>query len=1005
MTREVRLLLASASARVTEHSRTEALQLLAGGIDWTRFARTSLEHGLAGLAGQALDRIAAEKLPDEIRDAFRANVDQTRGRNRALFDELAEIVDALSESGVTAIPFDAPFLTLQAYGDLGLRTVPELSVLVREPDIARAAMVLRAFGYESRLKLSEAQRAFMRGLRGRESLFKQTRGIGLEAFTRLAVVAAPIDHEGLRQRAQEGRLNGRTMRLLTSEDALLALSVRGGDELWRRMGRACDAAHFMTAHPGLDWVAILERARSQGCLRMVLLAAALACRYFGAAMPDKMAEALRGDRAIERMADRIASDWLAEKAGGPPSEDAASFDGLWLQDSLARRARYAVQALLWPKPYHVARVALPKRLTGFAAYVPIKIVADVGLRPLARAGRHARGWAKSARDRLASHDLAIVPLSEARQRRKRHREMRAKAATLLAADPGNADAWYNLGRALLGLGRDKEAIAAFDKALEISPDNPGLWAARSAAIRTGRQKTAAIDIGEDTSFDTNDANAWARRAGYLLASQRFAEASEASDRALAINPNHLASIRTGIRSRIAACDWHQREADELRIAEGVRANLPIITSFNHRTIRDSEPESLLVARLAARGLPRVEALWRGETYRHDRIRIAYLSAEFHEHPMMFVLAGVFEHHDKQRFETIGISLAAAVEGAMRCRVERAFDRFIDAASMSDAEIAAMLRRLEVDIAVDLNGFAGSPRPGILAHRPAPVQVNYLAYSGTMGVSFLDYIIADRILIPEESRIHYTEKVVYLPHSYMPTDRTRLIADRSPSRTEAELPETGFVFACHNALHKIAPHVFDVWMRLLLAVEGSVLWLKSPEPAATSNLRREAKARGVAPERLIFAPRLPQMEDHLARLRLADLFLDTLPYNAHATACDALWAGLPVLTCAGNTFAGRVGASLLAALELPELITTTLAEYEEVALDLARHPARLAATKAKLAANRLTTPLFNTACYTRDLENAYATMWRRAERGEPAESFAVSPLTEEPFRRGLPSEMA
>jgi predicted O-linked N-acetylglucosamine transferase (SPINDLY family) len=245
-----------------------------------------------------------------------------------------------------------------------------------------------------------------------------------------------------------------------------------------------------------------------------------------------------------------------------------------------------------------------------------------------------------------------------------------------------------------------------------------------------------------------------------------------------------------------------------------------------------------------------------------------------------------------------------------------------------------------------------------------------------------------MVIPEQNRIYYAEQVVYLPHSFMPTDGTRAIAKNTPTRTEAGLPETGFVFACHNTLHKIGPDMFDIWMRVLRAVEGSVLWLASPEPSATGNLLREAKVRGVAPERLIFAPRLQQIEDHLARLSLATLFLDTLPYNAHATTCDALWAGLPVLTCMGNTFAGRVAASLLEAIGLKELITSSLAEYEELALALAGNPERLAAIKEKLLRNRQTEPLFDTARYTRDLESAYTVIWERTQRGEPPESFSV-----------------
>jgi protein O-GlcNAc transferase len=353
-----------------------------------------------------------------------------------------------------------------------------------------------------------------------------------------------------------------------------------------------------------------------------------------------------------------------------------------------------------------------------------------------------------------------------------------------------------------------------------------------------------------------------------------------------------------------------------------------------------------------------------------------------------LIVGCFEHHDKARFETTAISLHPGDGSDLRKRIEGAVDRFVAAHSMSDAAAAEMLRKLEIDIAIDLNGFTGEFRPGILARRPAAVQVSYLGYPGTMDVPFMDYIIADRIVIPEEHQIHYSEKVAYLPHSYMPNDRKRRIADMTPNRAQAELPETGFVFACFNNPYKIGPETFDVWMRLLHAVEGSVLWLPSIYAAAIGNLRREAKARDVAPSRLIFAPRVAREEEHLARLRAADLFLDTLPYNAHATASDALWAGVPVVTLIGNTFPGRVAASLLYALGLPELVTSSIADYEEMARTLALDPNRLAAIRAKLARNRDTEPLFDTARVTRALESAYITMRERQEAGLSPASFAV-----------------
>jgi predicted O-linked N-acetylglucosamine transferase (SPINDLY family) len=304
-------------------------------------------------------------------------------------------------------------------------------------------------------------------------------------------------------------------------------------------------------------------------------------------------------------------------------------------------------------------------------------------------------------------------------------------------------------------------------------------------------------------------------------------------------------------------------------------------------------------------------------------------------------------------------------------------------------IAKMLRELEIDIAVDLNGLTGNDRDSILGHRPAPLQVNYLGYPGTMAVPFIDYIIADPTLIPEQNRTFYTEQIAYLPNSYLTCDSGRRLPGKSPSRAEQGLPDTGFVFACFNNLHKLGPEMFSVWMRLLQAVEDSVLWLSAPSPAAMTNLRREARARGVAPERLVFARFEKQAEDHLARQCLGDLFLDTLPYNAHSTAGEALWAGLPLLTCLGGSFQGRVAASLLKSVGLPELITTSLADYETRALELARNPGRLAALRQKLAKNRETAPLFETARFTRDLERIYTTMWQRQQAGLPPEGFSVT----------------
>jgi protein O-GlcNAc transferase len=373
------------------------------------------------------------------------------------------------------------------------------------------------------------------------------------------------------------------------------------------------------------------------------------------------------------------------------------------------------------------------------------------------------------------------------------------------------------------------------------------------------------------------------------------------------------------------------------------------------------------------------------------IRIAYFSADFHEHPIAYLAGGMFEHHDRSRFETIAISFGPAADSSMRRRLMRSFDRFIDVRAQSDQAIIELVGSLQVDIAVDLKGFTQDARIGIFAKHPAPIQVNYLGYAGTLGQTCWDYIIADRFVIPEGVRHNYAEHVVYLPETFMVTDQARNISERTPSRQDEGLPESGRVFCCFNNSFKITPDVFGVWMRLLQKIDGSVLWLSSTSTSGANNLRLEAQARGVSPDRLIFAPKTRLIEDHLSRQRLADLFLDTPYYNAHAMAADALWAGVPVLTCSGLTFSSRVAGSLLKAVGLPELITHSIADYESLALELGRDPGLLASIRQKLACHRETYPLFNTARYTRHMEAAYAKMWERLQRGERPESFEISPL--------------
>jgi predicted O-linked N-acetylglucosamine transferase (SPINDLY family) len=409
-------------------------------------------------------------------------------------------------------------------------------------------------------------------------------------------------------------------------------------------------------------------------------------------------------------------------------------------------------------------------------------------------------------------------------------------------------------------------------------------------------------------------------------------------------------------------------------------------------IPSSAADQFLCAQIYAREeIAAPDVVFRRATHQaNGRLRLAYLSADFHRHATAVLISELLELHERSGFEVVGVSFGPDDGSDTRKRIIAAFDRHIEIAGKNDEDAARLIADLGTDIAIDLKGHTKDARPGILAYRPAPIQVNYLGYPGTMGVPYLDYIMADPIVLPFDQQAHFSEKIVHLPDCYQVNDRKRQIASHTPTREELGLPPKGFVFCCFNNSWKITPTVFDVWMRLLQAVEGSVLWLLRDNEIAETNLRREAASRGIDPARLIFAGRLP-LAEHLARHRLADLFLDTLPYNAHTTASDALWAGLPVITCRGETFAGRVAASLLQAAGLPELVTNCLADYEALALKLARDAVALSAVKAKLARERDTCALFDSVRFARHIESAYRTMWEIFQRGEAPKSFHVEPF--------------
>ncbi len=508
---------------------------------------------------------------------------------------------------------------------------------------------------------------------------------------------------------------------------------------------------------------------------------------------------------------------------------------------------------------------------------------------------------------------------------------------LLARDPRAFDGLYNRGVILSQKSVFDEALPSLDQAALLQPSMP--------AVHYNR--------------------------GVVLAGlNRNTEAMAAYNQALALDPNYSPARTNRTLVALTLCDWDWTQQITPEQAFETAPLLALLGMFPDKALQ------LRCAGEAARVLvPKPLApLWRGETYRHDRIRLAYVSSDFREHAVAFQLAPIIEQHDRTRFQVIGISLGPADDSQIRQRLKNSFDRFHDFSALTNEAIAQRLKDMEIDIAIDLGGHTGLSRFQIFAHRFAPVQVEWLGYPGTTGADFMDYLIADKTVAPEEDQPFFSEKLIHLPRTYFPADPDRVIAP-TPSRAEAGLPQSGFVFCCTNNSWKITRPVFTVWMRLLGQVPGSVLLLKAAPADVRANLEREAASHGVGAERLIWAGDIP-LAEHLARYRAADLFLDTLPYNAHATATDALWAGLPVLTVMGDAFAGRVAASLLRATGMPELVTNNLAEYEALALGLARDPARLASLKEKLARNIATTPLFDANGFTHDLEAAYLKMARR-----------------------------
>jgi len=560
----------------------------------------------------------------------------------------------------------------------------------------------------------------------------------------------------------------------------------------------------------------------------------------------------------------------------------------------------------------------------------------------------------------------------------------------ISIKPDYAEAFNNRGCALFELKRLEEALANCDRAIAIKPDYPEAFSNRGNALfKLNRHKEALASYDRAVSIKPDCAEAFNNRGNVLLDLKRLEEALASYERAVSIKPDYFDAAVASMHVADQICKW---SADTARTDLIDRCKVPAFdgTPFAFLAMSDDPQLHHDLAKAYVRNrAPLPGSPLRRQRGAREKIRIGYLSADFQEHPVSFLIAEMIALHDRSRFEIFGISAGANDGGEQRRLLEATFDTFVDVSAITDTALAQRIAEAEIDILVDLGGHTKDGRILALAHRPAPVQVTYLGYPGPTGAPFIDYAIVDANVVPASDEHAYSEKLVYLPECFLCNDRRRKIADRTPSRAECGLPTDGFVFCCFNNSYKINAPVFDIWMRLLTAVPGSVLWLRADNNSARANLQREATARGVAPQRLVFAERVDSNSDHLARHRVADLFIDTLPYNAHITASNALWVGLPVLTCTGRSFAARVAGSLLHAIGLPELVTGSLPEYEALALRLATCPAELRALRDRLAYNRSTHPLFDTPRWTRHLEAAFQEMWRLHCDGEQPRSFAAN----------------
>jgi len=558
----------------------------------------------------------------------------------------------------------------------------------------------------------------------------------------------------------------------------------------------------------------------------------------------------------------------------------------------------------------------------------------------------------------------------------------------LKLDSKNWLAHSNKGNLLKELNKPEAALKSFEKAISLQPNYAEAYNNIGNLYQDLNQPEVAIKSFEKAiRLQSNYAQAYSNLGNVLVKLKFLESALAAYEKAMQYGDTNGLILSSYINCKMQLCEWSGMEElisnlHNINRNKNIFKFLPfcllsicddpyLIKKVTQEYIETSNPSKSDLGDLP-------------QPIRHEKIRVGYYSPDFRNHPVSYLLAGVFESHNKEKFELIGFSMGTQVADEMRIRLEPCFSQIIDISSKSDLEVAKLSRELNIDIAVDLCGLTHGARPSIFAYRAAPIQIGYLGYLGTLSAGYMDYIIADQVLIPNDLQNCYSEKIIYLP-SYQANDDKRKISDRAFIREDLGLPNKGFVFCCFNAAYKITPSIFNSWIRILENVPESVLFLYVDNESAKNNLLERLELAGLDKNRLVFGGAL-SYADYLARYRVADLFLDTSPYNAGTTASDALWAGLPVITFMGSSFSSRMGASLLNALDMSELIAASQEEYEYLAIRLARDSTKMAEIKRKLVANRLTTSLFNTKQFTKNLESAYLTVYERYQNGFSPENL-------------------